>query len=518
MKAKNIHKLYELLKEYEESVSWETILKFTREECECLIKAIDEKDENAYALFLFYLKTYDEKSQFSEDEFKHLQIENVKEVIAQEVLHASTPQMAANILDYFDVNLAIFRTKEEFLTYLRSMPKTKNLGVYYSEGINALLSNYEKNRIELIQKYATYYDSVSHPIPLSRRLPEIFIMSSASMQTFLELAARNYDYQITAELSLKWDAYQRANPYRNQEIEAAKGFLMEENIHSTLGKIFLEDEMSSYIDIINTVHAMQDCNCINMIYNYINNEVEMPADKQLLREKIREVLEQGDPELMNAFDILLYQQSYWRDLLNGEYSPDEKNERMNAILEKLSYDKNTMVLTKLLLAIPYASWEMIAPDAEKETLEIILDNLWLYQDRVIFDRTRLEETGDVFAKLAELSVETNQKFVQLLDFFSFLDDPRREEILDILLSKEHEPSFDYIFKQYQEQENIRKQAQSLEEKKSTLASDTFQVELATVVDLLNSGYHADVVLEGFEEDDDITVKTLVRSMKYRESC
>lgn len=370
-----------------------------------------------------------------------MEIDDITGVIAQEILNAETPQMANNIYSYFDSCPDAFHTEEEFLIYLRSMSRKKTFGEAYPDEMAHLLLHYEEYRNELILGLSKYYDSTIYPYSFSFRCPEVYNISGCNMQIFLELMSLGYDYKITSKLMLKLEEQLRTHLFAEQMFSNVIDCLMNKDFHCTaLAKIFLYDSYECYPEVIDMIYYMINHKAFDTLSNYAGVKLDKAPERAILREGIYDVVSGEDQELVHAFNILLGN-GYFEGYLNRELPLEEKQKTINLIIRKLNHAKSSEMLAILLGRMPLDAWRTIPKETEEEILNYIHNGMRLYKECGIFDEKK-QSTYNVFAKFSNLTLETNQKFVKLLRFSSFLNDPQKDEILQLLLSKENEPSFD----------------------------------------------------------------------------
>lgn len=99
-----------------------------------------------------------------------------------------------------------------------------------------------------------------------------------------------------------------------------------------------------------------------------------------------------------------------------------------------------------------------------------------------------------------------------------MDIEEQAEIKKLVLNPENFGSLDYIYHRYieKEQEYKKYQEQQLESLTSS-PKPTYEpeVKLVTVVELLEVGNDINKVLDCFNDDEEITSKTLIRTMAYK---
>ena len=104
--------------------------------------------------------------------------------------------------------------------------------------------------------------------------------------------------------------------------------------------------------------------------------------------------------------------------------------------------------------------------------------------------------------------------MQVLNFLSPIDIEKQSKLKELILSPENYSSLEYIYNSYKEKE---KEYDEFHRTKfeSNATSYNPEVSLVTVAELLECDHNIDVVLDGFGDDDEITPKTLIRSLAYK---
>ena len=95
-----------------------------------------------------------------------------------------------------------------------------------------------------------------------------------------------------------------------------------------------------------------------------------------------------------------------------------------------------------------------------------------------------------------------------------MDIEKQSKLKELILSPENYGSLEYIYNSYKEKE---KEYDEFHRTKfeSNATSYNPEVSLVTVAELLECDHNIDEVLDGFGDDDEITPKTLIRSLSYK---
>lgn len=95
-----------------------------------------------------------------------------------------------------------------------------------------------------------------------------------------------------------------------------------------------------------------------------------------------------------------------------------------------------------------------------------------------------------------------------------MDIEKQSQLKELILSPENYSSLEYIYNSYKENE---KEYDEFHRTKfeSNATSYNPEVSLVTVAELLECDHNIDEVLDGFGDDDEITPKTLIRSLAYK---
>jgi len=462
----------------------------------------------------------------------NLEIENAKDFIANKILEAENDNNAESIYYGFDgwesLNIDTFQSKQEYLLYLNTLSKMDGCCEEFLFVVSWISMNVKKNRMAIFQKFFDYYLEFS---PIEFDLPNYlqYISSEEDIMTFFDLIQLEYDEKLSANLLVTWSDIQKntdsTNPARDA-IELAKNFLLHflASDFSELPYLFLNVDVLDYEETISIIQRIMTSTTksSDMIQNYIGCDIESPARK-ILNQKIMKVLAIQDERLTDEFLALLESNYIEAKIFKEVEDSEEQSRRLDKIIDTFQAvvqddQTRTEVMGNCLLHFPYKMWEYIPLDAEIATLKMFWDHYTFYRDQKVFSEED-ESTYAILQKISRLAPESLEIITSLLrtniSFRRDFMENRHDALMDILFEKETEPSLGYIQAEYDlcEQESVQQQEVSIQEvrEKSSIEKP---VELKLVSELLDD-YAIEDILIGFQDEEEITSKTLVRSLQYR---
>ncbi len=525
MKVEMMYELKKIIEFGGYKFSWKDLCSFQEDELQVFMQEAYLKHPNIYCLFQFYLIINDVDNKDWEKEFEHLQmsVDDIKTAVANKILRAKTVEKANDILEYFDYDLKLFQTKEEWSTFLSTIPATEKQEMYL-KNLDFALELYQEDRCELIRELSRYHEEIgaSNILQFSKKKDSLSEYSVSEFLTFVKLLAWHYHPKDTLDLCNRWHDEQDS-----EAIQKAEDFLLDDYTpqYVHFPQLFISADYDQYADIAEVAQQLLGFDSYQTLLGY--TKLDVPASfKTFLRGKIKEIiawegptlfLDTGEPSNLDGLGFL-FSSGYLEKQFTQEENLDleEISDQIDLIASRLAHamkESKADVFTALLKRLPFDSWRNISVEADQRVLEFISGNMPYFIEQGLVLKED-ESTYQRIAQLSQLSFEANHKFADLLSKSCFLEleDERKEKIISILLSKEAEPSFDYIYNQFQNMEALCKERIAQNEQEQFP-----QVELATVIELLDSGYDLEDVLDGFQKDDDVQLNTLVRSMKYKKT-
>lgn len=535
MKAKDLRELIHKLKRDNYSDNdFNDLFLLSSEEFQGVLEL--SRTSSRYQILLdYYLYCYNDPDIPSALEFleKNLEIENAKDFIANKIIEAENDSNAQSIYYGFDgwdvFNIQTFQSKQEYFLYLDTLSKMEDCDRQFLSDTSWVLINVEKNRIAIFQKLFNYYlEGSSIESDLYNYLQ--YLKSEEDIMTFFGFIQLEYDEELSTDLLVAWSDIQQntdsTNPARDA-IELAKDFLLHFNLASDFSELpylFLNVDVLDYEETISIIQRIMTSTTkpSDMIQNYIDCDIESQARK-ILNQKIMKVLDIQDEQLTDEFFALLQSNYIKVKIFKEVEDPEEQSRRLDKIIDTFQVvvqddQTRTEVMGNCLLHFPYKMWECIPLDAEIATLKMFWDHYTFYRDRKVF----LEEDESTYAilqKISRLAPESLEIITSLLrtnlSFKRDFMENRHDALMDILFEKETEPSLGYIQAEYdlREQERVKQQESSIQEVRENPPIEK-PVELKLVSELLDD-YAIEDILIGFQDEEEITPKTLVRSFQYR---
>lgn len=526
MKVWQLKKINEVVTQIPYNIDYEDLLKMDQEDIDLLIKEIERENNNIEHLISF-LEFVQENPEW-EESYSHLkEIENInlKEYLFHQIATASCNEDAEATLSYFDFNqkvdkLSIFKNVEEWKTYVENI--NSNLDDSYLGNLGIILKNSkeEENRGNLIAKTMNYLqndqldfiDFSDYPINW-RKLPITF-------DDLLDLLLKEYDPVPIMDLLEYWTDL-------TEDKEMGDGF-------QEIVNYLKDSSMMDECDIDSFVNIVKDLS-FNEYTGFITTlrQIEKEKDFELLETCIREEAPFSNRNMRIYIDRILHSDAecnyrkaqfrLWETGTIDEYLEDETN--MNRIMNQLILAKQNhldcLYLASLIEDLPTVEIikNLDMSKVQKDTFEMVCIRFSHILKRKELLEEDIENYASLLGILGSLPKDVSNKVISILGFESVknmeLED--RKKLQETLLNPENYGSLDYILQEYQTREN-NLQSQSIrkpEPVKQDIGSFNTEVKLLTVLELLENGADFDKVLDGFTDDDEITPKTLIRSIAYK---
>ena len=266
------------------------------------------------------------------------------------------------------------------------------------------------------------------------------------------------------------------------------------------------DDTENIINFINVV----DSNTLSKYLNSTNS-----SNEYLLRKYFNTILNTEEGALLNAYHTLKTNDTcYFNDLVKESSEERKINDGSSSKLENIMcvleiFDRKNSdnqnselhLLVEGLPNIPYHVWVFILYNFDLDNAKLIIKN-YKYIN-YIFDE-EISSLKCFFNK----SYDDLETIFKILRLDSFKSDSNRLEVYKLMLDEENKNSLNYIYQMYYiqelKQEEIRKQL-----------NEVSCVELETVASLLNRECDLEKILDGFNDNDEITHSSLVRTLKYK---
>ena len=186
----------------------------------------------------------------------------------------------------------------------------------------------------------------------------------------------------------------------------------------------------------------------------------------------------------------------------------EDKDKLNIAVEKLEEididDERNIILTKLLEVIPYDKWIGISFDLGIDKLEYIYQN-----NKTFLDIINVLDISFVVDRFRKLSLINIRKIFAVFRLKKFSNELKKNYNIDKLFDLFNEKMIDTSYKKYLLEEEKNK----LLERSNITRIDTFsEIELTKLYNILENGYDIELVLDNYQDDDEITSNTLIKTL------
>lgn len=536
MKVWQLRKITEIANEIKYySIDYELLLKMNQKDIDLLIDQIDYENEGIDYLINFLEFTY-ENPEWKEN-YNHMEgIENfdLKEYLFHRIATAFCNEDASAILSYFDFNqeknkLSIFKSIEEWKTYVENI--NSNLSYDFEiklSNLDLILKNSKEgeNRVNLIKRTMNYLQTDELEFIDFSKCSIDWSKLPITFDDLLDLLLKEYDPTSIMDLLDYW-IKQRENTSLTENKEMDDGFQVIIN-YLKESSMMNGCYMDSFVDMVKDLSFNE--------YNgfvYILREIEEQEDYELLETCIRREASFKNRNMRiyvtrvlcatNEYNYRTAQFRLWENGTIDKYLEDETNMNriMNGLILAKDHRLDCLELAELIENIPTV--EMIKyldmSKVEKDTFEMLRNRFDYVVKKEDLSEEEVENYANLLGSLSSLPKDICSKVISILGFKSVktmeLED--RKKLQETLLNPENYDSLDYILQEYQTREN-NLQSQLIRKPqpvKQDIDSSNTEVKLLTVLELLENGANLDKVLDGFTDDDEITPKTLIRSLAYK---
>lgn len=519
MKASELREIVEIVSKLEDfdlgfDFDYNDILKLNNEDVELIIK--NKESDNVLVLlqFLIYCDKNKDKENFLE-ELRHLECLDIKSVVSEKIIAADSQEKADVIYDYFACSeiVSLFKTEEEWKTYLDELYKSfdddcishfvffiKKFKDLQNVGIKKVMRFIKDTCDDFIEEIK-YLDDPS--------------FSEEEWSNIFDLLYEGYEKDGVFRLVTRFKECREQEIFEEENAKILEYLLNEEeHFDEDLPKFFSIISLEETDDIIK---FLCEVNSDDMFRHYIrsyNSYVEI-----VLRKYYSTILNTKSVSLQNTYNSLRNNDTHYFNELVKESS--EKKEKDKDSCTKIEVIMNTLEtiyysddlykrvglysLVNALPHVPYDVWYYVVTNFDLSKAKLILMN---YEHLVCM----FGNTSPFLNRFLNISYDNLIMIFRIMELESFKNDPNKFEVYELMLNDDNQKSLDYIFQVYLEQEKKKEQKKKIiREQIGDISSISFQ----TVASLLNRECEIDKVLDGFDDEDEITPNTLVRTLKYR---
>ncbi len=505
MTVKDLKIIYEYALEHNFELNYSKLTQYQENDIHLITEKIKEKNQNIKILMAFFAWELNNPSW--QERFSSLcNIEkiDIRNYLVHQILNASSIEKAKKILFYFGTEeyLKLFSTVEDWKTYIECI--NENMNDCTQENVALVLKNAVFDKQELIKEVMKYSQNKE--------------FASQTINTYMSpMVIKKYLKEILCLLNLGYPIIEVAKFFKNRNYELENGMesygKLAEQTYEYLKNNNYTDDKTNLIGIFNQSNITQYDNILGFL-----RRIETQKDQELFN-KVLKFKRISNPTMRLYYsEILLSDLNISRrksllELLDKNIiSIHLDDERIiKSILKILEttqkIDGDTTHITTFIEKMPILEIldKMVITKENLDTRNIIyreftdcLKTESLTEEEVTYYGIWLEE-------LCKLPVDICQKMIKILKLSTVKDLSLegRNELRKLLLSKENFGSLDYVYNQYLQKEEI----DSEKEKNSIL--------LNTVIGSLENGADILEVLKDFNEDDEITENTLIRSITFK---
>ena len=539
MKVSTIKKVTEFSKVHNIPLDYEELLRFGESgEENYLLKLIDDRNRNINA-FISYVN-YDLRNPKWDVNFANLKSMNnfdVKEYIRNKIISAPSNSVALAILRYFDLGcrpylLSLFESIEEYDTYINNLDKVvddTNFNDIFLPNLDLTLRSENFNRCHLIEQVM------------------ICSQKSINLDKYLFNERLKPMLNIVATLVAKGSHIDQVLTFGdNYEKKVAKRSQKYAFYNKTYDDVFRYLEDSDFVadlevqDIVISIFNSLEYNSIEKITSMFQ-EIEQENKKELFKICVAhaDILKAPNREDFCYYieEILYANTSSYRDSLlklldesiivsNDKCQPRTDLETLCHQLDKAEQiDGSCREFADFIAKVGdiCIADGLCIFEENKNTRSVIYEKFPQFVDKENLTRNKVE---NYIVWLINLSYFAPIDCSKILDIISLpviksMDDKNQQQVRELLLNSENLRSLDYIYEEYRAKNNEFNEYCNIHptihpnDDDSARGQYNPQVSLLTVSAALSNNYDINEVLAGFNEDDDITPKTLIRSFRYK---
>lgn len=538
MKVWELKKINEYAHKNNIQLDYLSLLQYKQEDIDLIIDCIDQMNRNVESLIIFM--QWDLDNPYLKTTFEHLEgIENfdIRKYLIEKMKKAFSKKQAEAILKNFDLASRLFRNLDEWKAYIDSiaekMLKRESL---IGDNLTLVLHTQEEDRIDLIKQIMEYSQLIDlNPKTISEYFSSEIIEKNC--KEVLSLLIKGYNVEGVARVFANWNNLVKFTMIHDQDEETQKA------TRQRINTIYYS--LVDYLENSTLFCASQDSSSLINIFDTdfekiprfisIFKEIENKNDKELFEQclecsyldnenmeyYIRHMLDAKDQA--NDYVVSLYY--LWNQgVIEKNISSQENIERIITALELAQEkDESSMDMADFLMDIPNIEIikDMKITERNRETREEVLYNEFpKFIKEVPLSDPQIENYCDWLTKLSTLPKDVCEKVMNIINI-SIIKNMSIEEqikIKELVLNPENFGSLDYIYYRYREKEQEYNQYQH-QQKQPLVSSPTPtyepEVKLVTVIELLECDHDFDKVLDGFNDDEEITPKTLIRTLAYK---
>ena len=462
--------------------SYNDLLALTDTQIDLIIDNIDK--ETIAPLIEFFSQL--NKGKYNFTKFEELGIIDIEKIMINRILYAEEKQEAILTLNWFRYKIDKIKSKEEWFTFMHNLSSEISLS-----NLSYVMDNFEISRIEAIEKVMKNATSLRtiylSDVNKKKRLNE------ANLLDIVDLVIMGYNVKISTKLVKQLVKTKQDKLIYDEIINYLKQPVL---FHEDLPKLFLDIDVEQLSSIIEILEKIDNQNILDkyLSYNLKNEQLK------ILNEYIDRVIKESKPELKKSLILLLDNKENFESLIT------EDTTKLDLVLKKLEMidtkDERCVVMVKLLEVIPYDKWIKIPSDLDIEKLEYIYQN-----NKTFLDIINVLDICFVIDRFRDLSLINIRKIFAIFRLKKFSNELKKNYNIDKLFDLFNEKMIDTSYKKYLLEEEKNK----LLERSNITRIDTFsEIELTKLYNILENGYDIELVLDNYQDDEELDGKTLIK--------
>ena len=533
MKVKELKRINEYAIDNRIALTWDSILKYSQDDFARILELINKDNDNVEQVIHFI--DWELENPDWKNDYQHLEgIEefDIRGYLIEKISTAYPNLWSEMVCRYFDFDgqLDLFHTVEEWKTYVECI----NAGM--DQRSCTVLSNTQKvlekatdnrcNLIKMVMGYSQRENLDSYEI--SEYISEESLENH--LESIISLLWKGYRIESVRELfdCLNRDVKVETKSDKLAEIhksyQTAINYLKDSKLlnpikdNHGLIDIFSNYTFDNYDDIITLFQAVEGCK--NKEVFELCLEQPFQLDKPWIRDYLRKILLAAHIN-DNYKNALIY---LWKNnaISDKEFHLSKQNTSLAIFALECLYDKSDcMDMAKFIESIHHVEMinGMVITDKNLPTRELLYQEFPKFIDGMSLSENQVNHYRDWLVRLSNLPSDVCKKVMAIINLpiIKNMDMEKQNEIKELVLNPENFGSLDYIYTKYKEKydEYNKYLAENppVEDDPKKAPPYNLEVEIPTVFGLLEKGSSLDEVLKGFQGDEEITPKTLIRSYK-----
>ena len=529
MKVKELKKINEFAHENGFTLDYKKIVIFDTKDISRILELIDKKSINVESLikfFKFEISNPDWKKKF--EHIRGIEAFDIREYIIDKISNANSLALSKAIYDYFDGECAdiliLFKDVQEYQTYVESITAEMD------DNDNTVLSNVQfvlervplnLDRNEVI-KNVMEYSQRNDLSPTSLRDYFENLEFQFDINETLLLLLKGYDIRRVSSLLENWheDIKNGDKDKVHGSYEIGKKYLLKSELFSymednkSLIEIFCTTEYEEYEQIVTLLEKVEKAKDKELFDQCLKLGSKLSNENK--KYYINEILKIGSSN--GDFRYSLFA------LLKNKISEDNK---AKAVLEVVrasnKVDFSSRRTTKFIIDLQKVDLIIDMPITKEnhDTREVIYREFPKCVAHKKLNRNQTEYYSDLLKRLCSLRPDICEKVMDILSLplVKDMDIEQQIKLRELIFTPENYGSLEYIYARYKEKDKEYNLflCQNAKSELNVTSYDP-EVSLMTVAKVLESAVYfddIDKILDGFDDDEEITPRTLIRSLAYK---